>query len=198
MINLHSVLLRRNEFKSGMEPGNLMPREINSLINVAQDIQAQNIFEFGTFLGYTALALAQNTNAHIWTIDLPFPRVGKNPDGWERHLVDESELVYRGRPEEERITQILADSTTYDYSALPEMDLVFVDGGHDPEIIRVLDSMAAFKLVKGNGVIAWHDFQNPKTPELTLFLNGLGRWVDLYHLTGTRLLLWAAIGNSQS
>lgn len=116
---------------------------------------AQEIFEFGTFTGRTALNLAHNTNAHITTLDIACdPERDEYPPYVTGELFKDS--VYASR-----ITQLWGDSKTLDLSALyGKMDLVYVDGSHSYLGCRS-DTGKAFKLVKRGGIIAWDDaFKN--------------------------------------
>ncbi|MEM4725269.1 MAG: hypothetical protein QXP01_09675, partial [Candidatus Hadarchaeum sp.] len=51
--------------------GNMPIQELIVLCKLARQIKPRVIFEIGTFLGETTLQLAANTNATVFTLDLP-------------------------------------------------------------------------------------------------------------------------------
>lgn len=163
--------------------GSLMWVEMEALISLAVRLQPKRILEFGTFRGRTAYCLARNTEAHVWTVDLPQGRRAASSANSERKW--EGELYFEGTPEEARVTRILADSKTLTVDSLPAMDFIFVDGGHDKETVRH-DSELAFALLRPGGMIVWHDYRNSITPELTSYLDSLN--CDLAWIRETRLV----------
>jgi hypothetical protein len=58
-----------------------------------------------------------------------------------------------------RVAQVYADSREWDTSHYPDgfFDSCLIDGGHTRDIV-VNDTMQALRLVRGGGVIMWHDF----------------------------------------
>jgi uncharacterized protein (DUF488 family) len=59
------------------------------------------------------------------------------------------------------LTQIYHNSLTFDYTKLNrKFDLIFIDGDHSTEAVKI-DTANAFNLLKDeNSVIIWHDFGN--------------------------------------
>ena len=130
---------------------------IGLLVRIARP---QRIFEFGTFDGDTTRYLAQQAGeaAHVWTLDLPDEAFAELHSGVAWFTGADVGRRFRGTPEVERITQLRADSTAYDFAELAAtMDLVFVDAGHDYEHV-LHDSRVAFRLIKPGGYVLWHDY----------------------------------------
>jgi predicted O-methyltransferase YrrM len=66
---------------------------------------------------------------------------------------------YRAAGLASRVHQILGDSRKWDGSSLPDgfFDTVFVDGGHQPEVV-ISDTRKAMPLLRSGGWMIWHDF----------------------------------------
>jgi predicted O-methyltransferase YrrM len=139
--------------------------ELAYLALLARATEANRIFEIGTFRGRTALTFALNTadTAIIHTLDLP-------PDPHQLDGMNDADALiathadpgadYRGTPVEHKIRQLYGDSRTFDFEPyLGTMDLVFVDGGHDYDIVSS-DTRNALRLIHDGGVVIWHDFAN--------------------------------------
>lgn len=127
--------------------GSVSPLELKVICDICGRLKPRNVLEIGTFEGRTTLNIASNTpNGHVYTMNLPQElcrfQVGK---------------YFSGADEAGRITQILCNSREYDFSKLPQMDLIFIDGDHSYEGVAA-DSTAAFSCLADNGVILWHDF----------------------------------------
>lgn len=128
------------------------------LLALVRAVNARQVFEIGTFDGGTTALLADavGTQGHVFTLDLPpasFDATQSAPAftgamvGWR---IAEA-------PGAERITQLLGDSLTFDYSPWQHsMDVVFVDAGHDYPLGHA-DSTNAFRLVRPGGLIVWDD-----------------------------------------
>ena len=136
-----------------------------ALICVA--IRPKTIFEFGTFRGRTALNFALNSpgGCRIFTLDIPErdrpDRIarGNEADGW---LMSQSNtgVDYQGRNEACKIEQLFGDSTRFDFRPFyGQIDLVFVDGGHDYEVARS-DTRNALEMLSPGGVVIWDEFAN--------------------------------------
>lgn len=121
-------------------------------------------FEFGTWRGWTTDLLAGYAQ-HVYTLSLHGP-------------------AYCCRP---KVTCLFGDSLTFDFSPYKgQMDLVFVDGGHDWKTVAS-DSMAAEALRKPDGVIIWHDC-NVQHRDVWKFLQQRRGWgASTLRVEGTRL-----------
>jgi hypothetical protein len=88
-----------------------------------------------------------------------------------------------GTPIEQHITQVHADSRTWE-SGRP-FEFVFIDGGHDFE---TLASDTRLALSHGAQSVFWHDYKNPDYPHLSAFLEDLP--IDGFHIEDTGLVGW--------
>jgi hypothetical protein len=155
-------------------------------------------FEIGTFDGRTALTLAANcaNGARVFSLDLPADRLEKAAltlEHADRAYVDKPIVGarLRGRPEAQRVTQLLGDSATFDFTPYHgNMELVFVDGAHHYEYVMSDSRHALAMLPSGRGVILWHDYGG--WPGVTRALNHLHatdpEFRDLRHIAGTSLV----------
>jgi len=160
--------------------------------------QAVNVFEFGTCLGSTALNLALNGyQVHTLDLDLNSAKAARqspndrettafhlsHPMEWER-FAQNSILKWR-------ITPLYGDSTRLALGLYADsMDLVWIDGGHDYQTLAS-DTANAFGMIRQNrqSVIAWHDYANPETPDVTRFLDELSAAKKLYWIEDTFVVL---------
>lgn len=127
---------------------------------IIQALDAKQIFEIGTFNGSTTRHMAERAglDCHVHTLDLPpesFNLTQKPDATFFGSRVGEK---FSGTLEAGRITQLLGDSKTFDYSPYEgKCDFVFVDAGHD-YAHGLPDSKNALKLARPGGVIVWHDY----------------------------------------
>ena len=130
-------------------------------------LRPKTVFEFGTYRGRTALNFALNTPAEsrIFTLDIPpdarATRMGhvNQADDW---IMRESDTGtdYKGRDVSGKIEQLFGDSTQFDFRPFyGQMDVVFVDGGHDYDVARS-DTRNALSMLSPGGVIIWDEFAN--------------------------------------
>jgi len=135
----------RNMYERGS--GSVTPYETLTLATLCHALKPRQVLEIGTFEGKSTVTLAANTpdNAQIFTMCLPREQcrfqVGK--------LIADSGF-------QDRITQIACNSKEYDFSQLPKMDLVFIDGDHRYDGVKS-DSRNAFSILSPRGVIIWDD-----------------------------------------
>lgn len=144
---------------------NMDPFELYCLAAITRIRRPKTIFEFGTYDGATTLWLAKNApEAQVFTLDLPPKLLGD----WEKATLatgaeEDGGLGsrFRGTSYEARITQLLGDSRTFDYSDfVGRMDLVLVDADHSYECARS-DTENALKLLSPAGVAVWDDYGWP-------------------------------------
>ena len=166
------------------------------LAALATALECDAIFEFGTYMGETSWLLAHNLpKARIFTLDLP------GPDAVDKARLDITDPEYfatwdrgarfRGTEEGQRITQLLGDSATFDFSPyLGKIDLVYVDASHSYSYVRS-DTEAALAMLSETGTIVWDDYTY--YPGIYKYLNELAPSLDrpIYHLLGTRLALYS-------
>ena len=183
--------------------GNISLAELAVLDALCRTHRPRAIFEIGTFDGRTTLNLAANSDASVFTLDLPAGHATKFAVvGADNRYVDKRASGARFTsepncrlPAARRITQIYGDSASFDFSPWHgKMDLVFVDGAHSYEFV-VNDSRVALKLLRpAGGVIVWHDYG--VWPDVAKALEGLLNAqpaLPLKHVRNTSLVV-AAIG----
>ncbi len=182
--------------------GNVTLQELIILSKLVTRYQPKTIFEIGTFDGRTTINLANVApdDAKVFTLDLPRTELGKTKyPTYEREgfnwkdatYIDKEEIGhrYKGKPTEKKITQLLGDSATFDFSPYyNKMDFVFVDGSHAYEYTKN-DTEIAFKLLRnGSGIIVWHDYG--VWPDVTRFFDELGIKIpSLNQIKGTTLVI---------
>jgi predicted O-methyltransferase YrrM len=160
----------------------------------------QEIIEIGTFDGRTTLNLAINAPAQfaVFTLDLPSelaPRFALEEA--ERFLVAKPrsgrrfiDAPPRWRSAADRITQLLGDSGTFDWTAhLGRAGLVFVDGSHAYDYV-IADTDTALRLVANKGMVMWHDYGVWDGVTRALEEIETSRQLGLRHIRGTSLVVW--------
>lgn len=177
----------------GWPLGGMPPQDLYALLRIVKWSKPKRIFEIGTFRGITTRHLALNSEADIFTLDLP-REIAQNLSGYsagDLQLLQPRERIgsaYRPFNGNGQIRQLFGDSRLFDYQPyLGSMDLVLVDGCHVYEGV-IKDSEKAFELLGGRGVILWHDFANLR--DVTRAVRTLGRSWPIYHIEGTFLALY--------
>jgi len=158
------------------------------------------VIEIGTFDGRTTLNLAINAPAQyrVFTLDLP-------PDAAPKFDLAPGERAYVEKPRSGRrflqappecaaaagrITQLIGDSATYDWSPhAGRAGLVFVDGSHAYDYVSA-DSDTAFRLVANKGMVIWHDYGVWEGVTRALEEIEASRQLGLRHVRGTSLVVW--------
>jgi hypothetical protein len=182
-----NLRLGENDIFAAMEPNFLMMQLVTML-------RPKRIFEIGTSQGRTTALMAMNTpeDTQIFTLDLdpskPLP--GQVTD---MHLIElakkELWIAFRGTNWSSRITQLLGDSGSFDFSPYyNSMDLVTIDGSHSYSFVKS-DSLNAFRMIRAGGVIQWHDFESMRSEY------GVSQFVD--ELRGAGLAVYR-LGRDQS
>lgn len=180
--------------------GNVSPLELIALAGFAGEPAVKNIFEIGTFNGFTSLTFALNSapDARVYTLDLPPEgdrETGLAVAGGDKKYIAQTEkggYFRQGRhPEESKVTQLYGDSARFDYAPyLNRMDLVFVDGAHSYDYVRSDTEIARRLLRNGHGVIVWHDY-NTWWPGVIQFLEesaDRAEFSPLRHIAGTSIV----------
>lgn len=177
--------------------GHVMRHSPLVLCALAQLLGCRSIFEIGTFRGDTSWLLAHNLpQAHVFTLDLPGPESAQRArleitDVDEYFHTWERGARFRDTPESLRITPLVGDSATFDFSPYRgAMDLVYIDASHSYSYVRA-DTEAALAMLSPTGTIVWDDYTY--YPGIYAYLNELAPALDrpIYHLLGTRLAVHA-------
>ncbi len=167
-------------------------------------LRPKHLFEFGTNWGVSSAAMISNAppDAHLWTLDVcreMFDEDALRADpelqmilkrehtGW--HYTQCADLA-------SRVTQIFADSLTFDIAAFDtgetRFDFILVDACHKYEFVK-RDTENALKCLAPGGFMLWHDFY----PDVS-------SWADVFayvsefahahsavfHVEGTHFALW--------
>lgn len=173
--------------------GNTSLLEQYLLVTLAKRFNVQTLFEIGTFDGQTTLSLAKNCPAlQIYTLDLPreeSDNTALSISAGERRYIEKPTVGsrFQGTPEAARITQLLGDSATFDYTPYKgKMDMVFIDGCHDAVYVKS-DTERALALKSPRGIILWHDYLTYDS--VTRVLEEYGKTLPLFHIQGTSLVV---------
>lgn len=187
--------------------GGMTLLESSILVSLVKLTDAQNLFEFGTFMGATTLLLAENTppNAHIVTLDLPQDcashtahktqdvlKDGHANDAFLTHTfasqgarcIQRADASVQGK-----VTQVLENSLDLDVNARGykgQFDFVFVDGGHAYNIVK-RDTENAYRMLKPDGVVVWHDYASTIHDEVTTFLDEHSEGRTIVHVANTMI-----------
>jgi predicted O-methyltransferase YrrM len=162
------------------------------LCAITKLVEPKSFFEFGTYLGETALAVARNNpQAKILTLDLPNAEARQKAkmDMTDEYLFERWDrgAAFKGVEESKRIEQLTGDSATFDFEPYQHgIDLVFIDASHSYSYVKS-DTEAALRIVSPDGTILWHDY--PAYPGVFVYLNELAARLDrkIYHINGTGL-----------
>jgi hypothetical protein len=149
----------------------------------------RRIFEIGTASGQGTLLMArQAPQARIDTLDLGAAAPSLGTQAGEPPWADLDAIgeAFRGTEHAPRITQHLGDSARFDFSQFRgQIDLVFIDGAHTQEYVRV-DSRNALSVLAPGGVVIWDDcnYLCPGVAKVLLELRREG--LPIYRVLGTR------------
>ncbi|MCF6150428.1 MAG: hypothetical protein E3K37_17470 [Candidatus Kuenenia sp.] len=189
----HSIVI--SNIDKNFDYGEMPVYEQDILCKLIKNQNPKTVFEIGTFQGATTTRLAANSDAIVYTLDLP-------PKGHINYCppaMNDPELdVYPDQPGikhfssayADRITQLYGDSRSFDYSPYyGQMDIVFVDGCHHYDFV-LRDSMNAFKMIKPDGMIIWHDYAD-YAPGVMKALNVISERYSLTHIEGTSLVVYS-------
>ncbi|MGB2775332.1 MAG: class I SAM-dependent methyltransferase [Anaerolineae bacterium] len=115
--------------------------------------------------------------------------------GYHQELIAAHGFYSKSLP---NITHIGHDSRTFDYASLPEkFDLIFVDGDHTHDSVRI-DTQNAFKMLRGpDAMIVWHDYGHTRYSIQWHILAGIldgcppAQRPHLYHVSNTLCAIYS-------
>jgi hypothetical protein len=194
--------------------GGVLTLESMLILTLLKMSHPKNVFEFGTYMGATAAILSLNTDddTKIYTIDLPISEsVGNQTASAKEQKLrvaradgesDDEFLIKRSTSvgpvildgmkakEISKVTRLYGDSRAYDYGPYcGSMDFIWIDGGHDYDVVKSDTENALKMLNAGNemATLAWHDYGNPECPEVTQYLNELSESRSFFSIGSTML-----------
>lgn len=158
--------------------------DILSLCILCRALDAKNIFEIGTFHGYTTLHLAINSadDAKICTLDLGADAHSSlDVTKIDQQVIQERDdyCCFLGHPASAKIQRLYGDSANFDFSPFAgKVDLFFIDGAHSYEYVKS-DTQNALKCCHPGSAIAWHDYGRAQFG-VTRYLNELVEEREVY------------------
>ena len=173
----------------------------HALGSIVRATKPKLIFETGTYLGVSALAMALNAppECHIFTQDLPEEAVAAEVAGLNK--IDQAHVetsryrvgeAFLRSDQKDRITQIREDSMTFEVEkVLKEVDLVYIDGGHSLPLITK-DTENAFKVLSTKGVIVWDDYFH-LYPDVVQYLDELSEKYVFKGVEGTNYVVYSPL-----
>lgn len=190
-----SSALIKDALRAPGKTGNVQPHELIVLATICKHLRPEVVFEFGTYDGLTALHFAKNSppTARIFTIDLDpaDPRRRQNNDD-TYYIADSSVgLMFRDTEEASKIEQLYGDTMTFPHDQFKgQADLIFIDAGHEYEMVRS-DTEKALEMLAPGGAILWHDFVFTHYGVYT-WLNELSDSLPLFSIPNTTLVCYRA------
>ncbi len=188
----HSITL--SDTDKNVDYGEMPVQEREILCKIIKNQNPKAIFEIGTFQGSTTICLAANSDAVVYTLDLP----PKGHMDYHPPAINDPTLdVYPERPGVKhfsstyacRIRQLYGDTRSFDYSPYHgQMDIIFVDACHHYDFV-LQDSMNAFHMIKPDGMIIWHDYAE-YAPGVIKALETVSKIFPLTHIEGTSLVIY--------
>lgn len=182
---------------------------ICSLLNLRDP---KEIFEFGTFLGYTTSILLDNSSrsSKVYSIDLPKAKGRQEKSSeqinWELiHSNDEYNDAYLSslalekgekylRPiGQERLVLIKKNSLEFEpshYGLIKNTDFIFLDGGHTDEVVRS-DTKNSLEMLSSNGILIWHDYGSKIHNKVTDVVDEYSKNKLVLQISNTMLALTA-------
>ncbi|MEX2597042.1 MAG: class I SAM-dependent methyltransferase [Salibacteraceae bacterium] len=134
-------------------PGTSMTIDIALLMALARDRKSCQYLEIGSWRGESLANVAQVAK-HCYSITLGGDQL--LAAGFSSRQVNLHGFYTKSLT---NITEIQADSLSYDFRQLPtKFDLIFIDGDHKTSSIAS-DTRNAFRMLSGqDSVIVWHDY----------------------------------------
>ena len=132
--------------------GSSMPTDLALLKGLARKIPDCTFFEIGTWRGESVANVAEVAKK-CYTLNLSkadIEALGAPVAYAELHGYFSKKLS--------NVTHLEGNSSNYDFSQHPKMDLIFIDGDHQYSMVKN-DTAKVFKhLVHAETVVVWHDY----------------------------------------
>jgi methyltransferase family protein len=170
------------------------------IIAATRIVDARRVFEIGTFLGSNTLNMALNLpdDAKVFTLDLDeqhavgLEQLPEDAPLTKLHLASQSSLDFTDSAVAGKISTLIGNSTTFDFSAWRRsVDFSFIDGGHDYATVKS-DTENALEMaaIDKPSCIMWHDYRSWEYPALTCYLDDLAKEREIFHVEDTTLCAW--------
>lgn len=178
--------------------GNVSISEVIMLAKLVTEIkEGEEIIEIGTFDGRTTLNMAVNSpeSCPVYTLDLPQGNdTAFDVEEGEKSFIDKPtpgmRFIQSDEPSAQKITQMLGDSATFDWSAHEnKAGFIFVDGSHAYDYAKK-DTETAFQLLRPGGFIVWHDYGVWEGVTQALEELEAQQQLGLQHIRGTSLVIY--------
>lgn len=167
------------------------------LIKLMRIVDAECIFEFGTYKGLTTRLLLENLpdkknidGKRVYTLDLPSIE-GVTFQGGDESLAAEvvgTERKYKLSNKKALVKQLLQDCLTLDaLQYKKKFQFIFIDGNHEVSYAKSDTENSFVMLADAPSCIAWHDYGNPEFPQLTAYIDELAHSIPIYHIENTML-----------
>ena len=160
-----------------------------ALMTITRLVKPKRIFEIGTLSGAASLHFALNSEAEIFTLNLPpnaTPAL-QITEHDKRYLLVWTKLVFEGTPEAKRIHCLYGDSSTFDFSPYRNnIDLFFIDGAHSYAYV-CNDTYKALFCCDSGSVICWHDYGRCAMNGVSKFLHEFRSGREIYRTPGGSL-----------
>jgi len=167
------------------------------LIKLMRIVDADYVFEFGTYKGLTTRLLLENLpdksnifDERIYTLDLP-SLDGIEFQGNDMRVAEEAigfERKYLKSKNKHLVSQLLQDCLTLDEQKYKgKFQLIFIDGNHEVSYAKSDTEKAFVMLSSAPSCLVWHDYGHPEFPELTNYIDGLAKTKTIYHIENTML-----------
>lgn len=184
-------------FEETVEPvsfleGTSLPTDLALLKALARRFPQCRYLEIGAWRGESVANVAAVAAACV-SISLSVAEMRQS--GYHQELIDAHGFYSSKLP---NVTHIGHDSRTFDYASLPEkFDLIFVDGDHTHESVRI-DTQNAFKMLRSpEAMIVWHDYGHTRYSIQWHILAGIldgcpaDRRGHLYHVSNTLCAIYS-------
>lgn len=187
------------------EIGTILTLESALLSTIIKYFNVKNIFEIGTYNGYSTSVFALNSQkkCQIISLDLPYDEIeimdkdlnireASENDQYLKQVYKEKKEYFIDLLDEDynkKIKLLKSNSLNFnpiDFGLINSQDFIFIDGGHDYEVIKN-DTIKALDMASVNSVIVWHDYGSDIHTDVKVYIDELAKDNDIYIIGATML-----------